>query len=353
MSLPGTSLWQRTMSDEMATHLERQTWDLLKVRATSNVAVRTWAYNYKHDADGVVNRYRARFCLCGFTQSWIIDYEEVYAPYPAKATVRAFMAVVPQQELEARVNPRHHQHLPERAQLEGPVRGTARGIRARRSIGSVKLQPRYIYGAKQPGNLWSVELNATMTMVGAESTNADPNIFLWYHPEHGLIITLEHGDDALTVAETLNGVAAGKAVLSRKHKLRGMGELKNFLGLGIERNHSQCKLFLSAPRHATALLRKNNTEHAIPTKVPIPSSTTLQRGSSGVIGDCRQLPVPANDHTAQPGLRRGIRVFPPMSGQRHIGHTLQKRVSSSPTASSRTVINAKRARCVANRGQPS
>jgi len=42
MSLPGTWLWQRTMSDEMATHLERQTWDLLKVRANSNVAVRTW-----------------------------------------------------------------------------------------------------------------------------------------------------------------------------------------------------------------------------------------------------------------------------------------------------------------------
>lgn len=101
-------MWQRTMSDEMATHLERQTWDLLKVRATSNVAVPTWAYNYRHDADGVVNRYRARFCLCGFTQSWNIDYEEVYAPYPAKATVRAFMAVVPQQELEVRVHPRHH-----------------------------------------------------------------------------------------------------------------------------------------------------------------------------------------------------------------------------------------------------
>ena len=31
----------------------------------------------------------------------------------------------------------------------------------------------------------------------------------------------------------------------------------------------------------------------------------------------------------------GCRAFPPMSGQRHIGHTLQKRVSNSPLASSR------------------
>ena len=30
-----------------------------------------------------------------------------------------------------------------------------------------------------------------------------------------------------------------------------------------------------------------------------------------------------------------VRAFPPMSGQRHIGHTLQKRVSNSPLASSR------------------
>ena len=30
-----------------------------------------------------------------------------------------------------------------------------------------------------------------------------------------------------------------------------------------------------------------------------------------------------------------FRAFPTMSGQRHIGHTLQKRVSNSPLASSR------------------
>ena len=56
------------------------------------------------------------------------------------------------------------------------------------------------------------------------------------------------------------------------------------------------------------------------------SDTALRRDGGRVLHDTLAAPqCPA----------RGVRAFPPMSGQRHIGHTLQKRVSNSPLASSR------------------
>ena len=51
-------------------------------------------------------------------------------------------------------------------------------------------------------------------------------------------------------------------------------------------------------------------------------------GAQAATHACATVNLPA---TAPAGLR----AFPPMSGQRHIGHTLQKRVSNSPLASSR------------------
>jgi len=47
---------------------------------------------------------------------------------------------------------------------------------------------------------------------------------------------------------------------------------------------------------------------------------------------CRSLP---SHHRCHQLLLGPLRPFPPMSGQRHIAHTLQKRVSNSPLASSR------------------
>jgi len=59
----------------------------------------------------------------------------------------------------------------------------------------------------------------------------------------------------------------------------------------------------------------------------------------GSLGDAMasQLPEVKADFIdgALNNMLLGVRAFPPMSGQRHIGHTLQKRVSNSPLASSR------------------
>jgi len=59
-----------------------------------------WVFDLKRDAAGNVVRYKARFVARGFTQKPGVDYDEVWAPTPAKATVRAVLALAAARGME-------------------------------------------------------------------------------------------------------------------------------------------------------------------------------------------------------------------------------------------------------------
>ena len=47
----------------------------------------------KHNADGTVNRYKARLVGKGYAQTYVIDFEETFSPVAKMATVRAIIVM--------------------------------------------------------------------------------------------------------------------------------------------------------------------------------------------------------------------------------------------------------------------
>jgi hypothetical protein len=52
-----------------------------------------WLYKIKHVVDGNIEKHKARFVACGFSQKEGIDYEETFSPVARYTSIRTIIAL--------------------------------------------------------------------------------------------------------------------------------------------------------------------------------------------------------------------------------------------------------------------
>lgn len=77
-----------TMVEEMDTCDETNTWTLVPYTLDMNVLGYRWVFRTKLQADGTLDKLRARIVAKGFNQEEGVDYLETYSPVVRTATVR-------------------------------------------------------------------------------------------------------------------------------------------------------------------------------------------------------------------------------------------------------------------------
>ncbi|KAL6418592.1 hypothetical protein ACFW04_011978 [Cataglyphis niger] len=87
MSSPDTDQWAKAISEELEYHEKNETWTITPV------------FKVLKDTSGKVYRYKARLCARGFQQPGI-DYTETFAPIARYDSLRIFLALVAQLDLE-------------------------------------------------------------------------------------------------------------------------------------------------------------------------------------------------------------------------------------------------------------
>eukprot|EP00804_Cyclotella_cryptica_P001177 CCRYP_016994-RA/>CCRYP_016994-RA protein AED:0.39 eAED:0.19 QI:0/0/0/1/0.5/0.33/3/0/796 len=100
MNSPDADKWFEAMEEELTT-LERDlaAWDLVRCEPWIHVLPSTWAFWIKRFPNGLVKKFKARFCARGDCQKEGIDFWETWSPVVQWSTVRLMMTLAAKLDL--------------------------------------------------------------------------------------------------------------------------------------------------------------------------------------------------------------------------------------------------------------
>ena len=84
------------MDEEIECIEKNQKWELIDVRKDKDVFSIKWIYKTKQEADGNVQKHKARMVARGFTQQPGIDFNETFSPLARMDTIRTVLAIAAQ-----------------------------------------------------------------------------------------------------------------------------------------------------------------------------------------------------------------------------------------------------------------
>ena len=88
-----SSQWKNATDSEYESLLKNHTWDLVGLPEGKNVVGCKWIFKVKCNADGSVDRYKARLVAQGFSQEAGQDYDDIFAPVARYSSIRTILAI--------------------------------------------------------------------------------------------------------------------------------------------------------------------------------------------------------------------------------------------------------------------
>ena len=100
LSSQDAAKWRKAMETELQSLHKNQVWELSELPPGRKAIGSKWVFKTKHDANGNVERCKARWVAQGYNQKYGNDYHETFCPVVRFESVRALVALAAKHKLE-------------------------------------------------------------------------------------------------------------------------------------------------------------------------------------------------------------------------------------------------------------
>ena len=276
LSTPEKDCWLEAMEKEMTSLQDNDVWELVEPPQNRKPVGSKWVFKAKTDADGHVERYKARLVAQGFSQKFGTDYDETFSPVARLESVRALIALSVQQGLKL------HQVDVTTAFLNGELEEE---VYMKQPEGFVvpgkehlvcKLK-KSIYGLKQSPRCWNTALHNQLKKMGFVQTATDPCVYTYSGGE--VVYLGVYVDDIIVAAQSDKKLAEVKKELASRFDIKDLGKLHHFLGMKIVQDEATGSVWIGQPAYTESILKKFGMENAKISPTPVDPSNKLVKAT--------------------------------------------------------------------------
>jgi len=273
MESEDSDAWYAAIQDEFQSIQENDVWEVYdssELPAGRKAIGSRWVFTIKVNADGSVERYKARLVCKGFSQISGIDYDETFAPVTRYDSLRLVVA------LAAKTNLSLHQLDIKTAFLYGELdeeiwMSPPPGLGLK---GKVLRLKKALYGLKQAPLKWYEKLTRTLSTIGFHPTHFDPCVFV--HTDSTTYIVV-YVDDLTIASKNQSSYQKLLNLLKSVFKVSEKGPLSWILG--IEVLHSKDGITLSQSTYAKQILERFQLENAKTVSTPMDPNSHLLKAN--------------------------------------------------------------------------
>ena len=218
--------WKVAMVEEMKALQKNDTWELVELPKVKKTIGCKWLFTMKHKVDGSVERFKARLVAKGYTQTYEVDYQEIFSSMARVNTIQVLLSLVvnidkPLQQFDVK-NAFLHEDL--EVYMDFPL-GFANLIKR----GKVCRLRKSLYRA------WFCRFTQAMKEYGYQG-RSDYTLFLNHAFEGNIIALIMYVDDIVVTGNDSEENCKVKTYLASKYEIKDLGILRYFLDIEVARS---------------------------------------------------------------------------------------------------------------------
>ncbi len=264
--------WTKAINDEIRQLDRLRTWELVYPPRGANIINSGFVLHRKRDKEGKIASYKARFVGKGYAQVYGIDYFETFAPSVRMSSQRVVLSYAAREDWEihqvdikgAYLNAK----LPETIYVKPP-----QGYLKQGEEGKVCRLLKGLYGVKQAGREWYIELSNTFNELDFTRSETDQCVF-YKLGDNPIIVTVSTDDMTLT-ARYLATINQLKRDLRLRYEIKDLDEIEWLLGVEIKRDRKARTIALSQRAYIESIITEFNLTDAAPLSIPAEPGTIL------------------------------------------------------------------------------